>query len=470
MDSWDTQRQPNISPAEGLVPDDRVKPGGPPQAPSVPPASGVSTPDASTHNLMEAILDGENLKHALRRVRANQGAPGVDGVTTDQLVDYLRAHWPTIRGQLWAGTYHPQPIRGVEIPKPTGGMRMLGIPNVIDRFIQQAVLQVLTPIFDPQFSDHSYGFRPGRSAHQAVRQVRRQAEAGAEWVVDLDLEKFFDRINHDILMARVARRVQDPQVLRLLRRYLQAGLMLHGVSTPRTLGAAQGGPLSPLLANILLDDLDKELERRGLAFARYADDAMILVHSRRAGERVLASVTRYLDRTLHLPVNLTKSAVDRLVRRTYLGFKFLKSRGHYRIGVAPESLRPVQRRLRELTDRHAPGRLAARIQAVNRFLAGWMGYFALAETPTPLRELDSWIRHRFRAIVWRRWKRVRTRYRELRALGVPTWKVRELANARKGPWRMAAGPLNSVLTVSYWDAQGLHRLLNLYEVTRLRWS
>ncbi|AEJ40440.1 group II intron-encoding maturase [Sulfobacillus acidophilus TPY] len=452
------------------MPEERVKPGGPSQAPSVSSASRPPPPDVSNNSLMEAILDGNNLKLALKRVRANQGAPGVDGVTTDEFVDYLWEHWPTIQGQLRAGTYHPQPIRGVEIPKPTGGVRMLGIPTAIDRFIQQAVLQVLTPIFDPQFSDHSYGFRPGRSAHQAVRQVRRQAEAGAEWVIDLDLEKFFDRINHDILMARVARRVQDPQVLRLIRRYLQAGLMLHGVSTPRTQGAAQGGPLSPLLANILLDDLDKELARRGLAYVRYADDAMILVHSRRAGERVLASVSRYLDRTLHLPVNLTKSAVDRLVRRTYLGFKFLKSRAQYRLGIAPESLRRVKGRLRELTDRHAPGRLTARIQAVNRFLAGWVGYFALAETPTPLRELDSGIRHRFRAIVWRRWKRVRTRYRELRALGVPAWKVGELANARKGPWRMAAGPLNSVLTVSYWDAHGLHRLLNLYEATRLRWS
>jgi group II intron reverse transcriptase/maturase len=419
---------------------------------------------------MEAILDEQNLRLALRRVVANHGASGVDGVSTEEFVDYLRVHWPTIRTQLREGTYVPQPIRGVEIPKPTGGVRMLGIPTVVDRFIQQAVLQVLTPIFDPQFSEFSFGFRPGRSAHQAVRHARRLAEEGAEWVVDLDLEKFFDRINHDILMARVARRVQDPQVLRLIRRYLQAELLFHGVSTPRTLGAAQGGPLSPLLANVMLDDLDKELERRGLAFVRYADDAMIFVHSRRAGERVLASVTRFLDRTLHLPVNPTKSAVDRLTRRPYLGFKFLKHRDHYRIGLARESLRRVKRRLRELTDRHAPGRLEARIQQINRYLAGWIGYFALVDTPTPLRDLDSWIRHRFRAIVWTRWKRVRTRLRELRALGVRERHAWELAMARKGPWRMATGPLNSVLTVAYWDAQGLQRLLSLYETTRLRWQ
>ena len=271
MESRDTQRPPNISPSESLVPDDRVKPGGPSQAPSVTPASRAATPDGSNNRLMEAILEEKNRRLALQRVRTNKGAPGVDGVTTEQFTDYLWAHWSTIRAQLRAGTDHPQPIRGVEIPKPTGGVRMLGIPNVGERFIQQAILQVLTPLFDPTFSDSSCGFRPGRRAQQAVRQIRRLADSGAEWAVDLDWEKFFDRMNHDIRMARIARRVKDPQVLRLIRRYLQAGSMGHGICTPRVQGAAQGSPLSPLLGNIMRDDCDKELERRGLAFVRYAD-------------------------------------------------------------------------------------------------------------------------------------------------------------------------------------------------------
>nr|PZN39076.1 MAG: group II intron reverse transcriptase/maturase [Bacillota bacterium] len=417
---------------------------------------------------MEQVLTRENLLAALKRVERNGGAPGVDGVPTERLRDQVRAEWDRIRQELLTGTYRPQPVRRVEIPKPSGGMRLLGIPTVMDRLIQQALLQVLTPIFDPTFSEHSFGFRPGRRGHDAVRRARQYVEEGYDWVVDMDLEKFFDRVNHDVLMARVARRVQDKRVLRLIRRYLQAGVMVDGVVMETEEGTPQGGPLSPLLANILLDDLDKELERRGHRFVRYADDCNIYVRSRRAGERVMASVRRFLQERLRLKVNEEKSAVDRPWRRKFLGFSMYRNRG-VRIRLAPQTVGRVKAKLRELTRRNRSEPMKERIRKVNAYLRGWIGYYALADTPSVFEALEGWLHRRLRACVWKQWKRVRTRYRELRALGLPEWVVRQYANSRKGPWRMAGGPLNRALGSAYWRTQGLLSLSESYQATRQAW-
>lgn len=402
---------------------------------------------------MEQVLARANMLAALKRVERNGGAPGVDGVPAERLRDQIRTEWHHIRTELLRGTYRPQPVRRVEIPKPGGGKRMLGIPTVMDRLIQQALLQVLTPIFDPTFSESSFGFRPGRRGHDAVRRARRYIEEGYDWVVDMDLEKFFDRVNHDVLMARVARKVTDKQVLRLIRRYLQSGVMLNGVVVTAAQGTPQGGPLSPLLANILLDDLDKELERRGHRFVRYADDANIYVRSKRAGERVMASVRTFLQERLRLKVNEAKSAVDRPWRRQFLGFSFYKNRG-VRIRLSSKSLERVKEKLRELTDRNRSQSMTQRIAALNAYLRGWAGYYALSDAKSIFERLEGWLRRRLRACVWKQWKRVRTRLRELRALGLPEWVAHEFANSRKGPWRMAGGPMNRALDTAYWRAQG----------------
>lgn len=428
--------------------------------------AGTSTPDETV--LMEAILESRNLRRALQRVQSNAGAPGVDGVTVENFPEQLRDRWPRIADALRAGTYRPAPVRRVDIPKSGGqGTRMLGIPTVLDRFIQQAVLQVLTPVFDPDFSPSSFGFRPGRSAHDAIVQAQTYLNEGFGWVVDLDLEKFFDRVNHDILMARVARRVKDKTLLRLIRRYLQAGILAEGVVMVRTEGTMQGGPLSPLLANILLDDWDKELERRGHRFVRYADDCNIYVRSERAAQRVFDTARRFLEHRLKLRINVTKSRVGRPETLKFLGFTFYPGRTGYRIQVAPQSAQRLKAKVRQLV-RHGRGPIALVILDLNRYLRGWMGYFRLADITGIFKELDGWIRHRLRAYQWRQWPRIRTRLKHLRALGLAERRAREIAFSRKGPWRTAHGPLNSALPNAYWRQQGLFSLHSWHQRSHSR--
>lgn len=387
-----------------------------------------------TSRLMEEVLRRENLMRAHTRVVQNGGAAGIDGMTVDDLMPHCREHWARIREELLQSTYTPQPVRGVDIPKSGGGgVRTLGIPTVLDRLIQQALLQVLQPIFDPTFSDASFGFRPGRSALDAVRRARSHIAAGYRWVVDLDLERFFDRVNHDVLMARVARRVKDPRVLGLIRRYLQAGILAGGLMSPRTEGTPQGGPLSPLLSNILLDDLDRELERRGHRFARYADDCNVYVQSRTAGERVLTSLERFLVKRLRLRVNREKSAVARPWQRKFLGYTVTMHRAP-KLRVAPQSITRLKTRLR-LQLRAGRGRSLSRtVTDLKPRLRGWVGYFRMADVRSSFEELDAWLRRRLRCILWRQWKQPRTRARELLRRGLDLTRAWASANNGRGPW------------------------------------
>ena len=396
------------------------------------PATGLGPP-------MEAVVDPGNLRKALARVRRNKGAPGLDGMAVDDLGDHLKNHWPEIRSRLLDGTYTPQPVRRVEIPKASGGVRPLGVPTVLDRFIQQAAMQVLQGDWDPSFSDASYGFRPGRSAHRAVERAQDHIRAGFDIVVDLDLEKFFDRVNHDILMGLVAKRVADKRLLGLIRGFLTAGVLENGLVGPTTKGTPQGGPLSPLLSNLMLDVLDKELEKRGHRFVRYADDCNIYVRSRRAGGRVMASVTRFLARRLKLTVNTAKSAVDRPVARAFLGFSFTAGPA-VRRRIAPQALARFKARVRELTRCTKSVRLAHLVAELSRYLVGWRGYFGFCETPSVLRRLNQWVRRRLRAIVWRQWKRGRTRFAALRRLGVGKGLAARAAGSSHGPWRISNSP------------------------------
>ena len=414
-----------------------------------------------SQKLMEAVVERENMFRALRRVEANKGSSGVDGVSVDALRASLREHWPRIKEELLEGRYQPQPVRKVEIPKPGGkGVRQLGIPTVMDRLIQQALNQVLQPIFDPDFSESSYGFRPGRNAHQAVLKAREYAADGRRWVVDMDLEKFFDRVNHDILMARLVRRIGDKRVLKLIRRYLQAGLMVGGIVSPRTEGTPQGGPLSPLLSNVLLDDLDKELEERGHAFCRYADDCNIYVKSERAGQRVLESITRFLTKRLKLKVNSEKSAVSRPWYRKFLGYSMTFHR-QPRLKAAPAVVDSLKGKLREIF-RAARGRNIRRvIEESTPVLRGWVNYFKLAEVKGIFEDLDGWIRRKFRCILWRQWKRSNTRANNLMKRGLKEEHARQCAGNGRGPWwNSGASHMNRCFPKSFFDRLGLVSLLN----------
>jgi group II intron reverse transcriptase/maturase len=417
--------------------------------------------------LWERVWERQNLFAALVRVERNGGAPGMDGMQVEELRPYLREHWLEIREALDQQNYRPSPVRRVEIPKPDGGERLLGIPTVLDRFLQQAIAQTLTPLFEPLFSNHSYGFRPGRSAHQAIEQAQEYVQEGYEWVVDIDLEKFFDRVNHDMLMARVARVVKDKRVLKLIRAYLNSGVMVNGVVLDTEEGTPQGGPLSPLLSNIMLDDLDKELEKRGHKFVRYADDCNIYVQTRRAGERVMESVKMFLEKKLKLKVNPKKSKVDRATRVKFLGFSFYKRKGEVLIRVAKRNLERFREKLRRLTKRTRSGKLENIIQEINRYTMGWMGYYRQANTPSVFEGLDSWIRRRLRQMVWKRWKRGTTRYRELVKLGVPRYRA-GLGAVGKSPWHMSKSPvINEALSNTYFRNLGLKSLKVRYQELRI---
>ena len=405
---------------------------------------------------MEAVVERENMWLALRRVEANKGSAGVDRMPVDQLSPYLREHWPRIKEELLDGRYKPSPVRAVEIPKPGGkGKRMLGIPTAIDRLIQQAVHQVLTPVFDPDFSESSYGFRPGRGAHQAIVRARSHVAAGKRWVVDIDLEKFFDRVNHDVLMSRVARKVRDKRLLRLIRRYLQAGLMADGLVSVRREGTPQGGPLSPLLSNILLDELDKELERRGHAFCRYADDCNVYVQSRIAGERVMGSLTRFLEKRLRLKVNAAKSAVDRPWNRKFLGYSMTFHKAP-RLKVAATSVERLKEKLRQHLRTGRGRSLAAAVEELTPVLRGWVNYFQLAEVKGVFEELDGWIRRKLRCVIWRQWKRPYTRAKNLMRRGLAEDRAWRSASNGRGPWwNSGASHMNDAFRKSYFDRLGL---------------
>ena len=416
--------------------------------------------------LMEQILSRENLIRALNRVVRNKGSHGVDEMPVQNLRAHVIEHWDTMKRELLAGTYQPQPVRRVEIPKPDGGVRLLGIPTVIDRFIQQAIAQVLSSIYDPTFSDHSYGFRPKRSAHGVVKKAKGYIAEGNRWVVDIDLEKFFDRVNHDKLMGLLAKRIEDKRLLKLIRKYLKTGIMINGVVMNSEEGTPQGGPLSPLLSNIVLDELDKELEKRGHQFVRYADDCNIYVKTPKAGNRVMKSVTSFIEGKLKLKVNVNKSAVDRPWKRKFLGFSFT-NHTEPKVRIAKASVNRMKDKIRDITSRKKPYSMEVRIKKLNQYLTGWCGYFALADTPSIFKKLESWIRRRLRMCMWKDWKKPSTKVRKLIGLDIPKGKAYEWGNSRKSYWRISKSPeLHRALGNSYWSSQGLKSLIARYETLR----
>jgi len=421
-------------------------------------------PQALAPSLMEAVVSAHNMRQALKRVKANKGSPGVDGMTVHELPTWLRDNWLHVREQLLNGSYKPQPVRRVELPKPDGGVRLLGIPTVLDRLIQQALQQVLTPQYDPTFSPSSFGFRPGRGARQALAKAQEHLAAGFNWVVDLDLEKFFDRVNHDLLMGRLAQRITDRRVLRLIRRYLEAGVLLNGVVVRSEEGTPQGGPLSPLLANILLDDLDKELERRGHRFCRYADDCNIYVQSRRAGQRVMSSLTCWLEAKLKLKVNQAKSAVDRPFRRSFLGLSVCRRNRGVALSISRKSRKRFEQKVREITRRNRGRSLATILKELATYTDGWVVYYCLARTPSVFEDYDEWLRHRVRCYIWKQWKWPKKRYRELRKAGVEHSEARKTACGHRGLWAASFSPaVNRALPNDVLRRMGYHSLLERYK-------
>jgi RNA-directed DNA polymerase len=447
-----------------------------PSAPAPERSGGPAPTDGTFHparenDLWERVFSRDNLSRALRRVERNRGAPGVDGMGAEELRPWLHLHWPELRRALDEGTYRPAPVRQVTIPKPDGGQRLLGVPTVLDRLIQQAILQVLTPIYDPAFSESSFGFRPRRSAHQAVYAARGYVQEGFGWVVDVDLDRFFDRVGHDALMARVARRVGDARLLKLIRRYLDAGIMVDGVKQPSAEGTPQGSPLSPLLSNVMLDDLDRELERRGHRFVRYADDIRVYVRSERAAARVLDSVGSYVEGRLKLKVNRQKSSVAPAATAVLLGFGFFfRPNGDVAICVDPKALKRLRLRLKALTRRAWSVAMDVRIRALNRFTAGWCAYFALSDSSADFAKVDKWVHRRLRAVRWKEWKAYKGRRRNLVALGIPEHLARQWAASQRGAWRLAASPpLQRALPGTYWARLGLQGFVDHWRRLRAAW-
>lgn len=417
--------------------------------------------------MMERILSRPNLLRAMKRVEENKGSHGVDQMSVKSLRQHLYENWTSLRDDLRSSTYQPKPVRRVEIPKPDGGTRKLGIPTVTDRFIQQAVAQQLSLMYDPTFSEYSYGFRPNRRAHDAVNQARAYIKEGYRWVVDMDLEKFFDKVNHDRLMAILARKIEDKTLLRLIRQYLQAGVLEDGLVSPNTEGTPQGGPLSPLLSNIVLDELDKELEKRGHKFVRYADDFHIYVKSRRAGERVMTSVITFIEKKLRLKVNREKSAIDRPWKRKLLGFSFTNNKKQPKVRLAKRTIQRFKNRIRQLTSRKERISMEWRVERLNRYLVGWLGYYQLIDTPSKLRDLESWLHRRLRMIRWKEWKLPRTKVKKLTSLGVQPHKAYEWGNSRKAYWRIAKSPiLHKTLGTTYWASLGLKSISARYKILR----
>lgn len=416
--------------------------------------------------LMNQILSRENMLQALKRVEKNKGSHGVDMMPVQTLRQHILENWSSIKEHILDGTYEPHPVRRIEIPKPDGGVRLLGIPTVTDRLIQQAIAQVLSRLYDPSFSDHSYGFRPGRSAHDAVRKAKGYIREGYRWTVDMDLEKFFDKVNHDRLMSTLAKRIDDKPLLKLIRKYLQSGVLINGIVLDTNEGTPQGGPLSPLLSNIVLDELDIELEQRGHRFVRYADDCNIYVKTKRAGERVMESIQSFIEMKLRLKVNEKKSAVDRPWKRKFLGFSFTSNK-EPKVRIAKESQVRMKNKIRKITSRKMPYPMEYRIQKLNQYLIGWCGYFALADTQSIFVELDGWIRRRLRMCLWKNWKKPKTKVKNLIRLGIADWQAYQWGNTRKSYWRISKSPiLHRTLGNSYWNRQGLKSLQARYKTLR----